>query len=279
VDGSDRELLQALAALLENGGRGALATVVRAAGSTPQRVGARMLLDGTGRTWGTVGGGRIEAMVLEALRDCLVHGRSHTQAWELGRTLGMCCGGRMEVLLERVDGAARLIMFGAGHVACPTARLAQSLDFRVSVVDEREELNTAARFPHAERLLLAPSEAFAQLAPTAQDFVLVMTHDHQLDQHVLELALKRPHRYIGMIGSRRKVLRIVERMRERDGAGQSLDLTHLHAPVGLDIGAVGPEEIAVSVLAELIAVRRDRAARHMRLAPEALVGESAEREP
>jgi xanthine dehydrogenase accessory factor len=164
-----------------------------------------------------------------------------------------------------------LIIFGAGHVACAVARLAQRLDFRVTVIDEREELNNQARFLEAERLLLTPSEALSELAPSARDFVLVMTHDHQLDQHALECALPLPHRYLGMIGSKRKVLRIVERMRARR---PELDLTHLHAPVGLDIGAVGPEEIAISVVAELVSVRRDRAGRHMRLSPAQLVGEA-----
>ena len=280
MDGSDRELLNAISRLLAEGGQAALATVVRAAGSTPQRVGARLLLDQAGQIWGTVGGGRIEQVVIDALKDCLVHGRTRVMAWDLARELGMCCGGRMEVLVERVDGSPRLILFGAGHVACATARLAAALDFRVTVIDEREELNNEARFPLAERVLAEPREALRAIAPCARDFVLVMTHDHQLDQACLEAALAQPHRYVGMIGSKRKVLRVLERMR---GRHPELDLTHLHAPVGLDIGAVGPEEIAVSVAAELVAVRRDRAARHMRLNPVELASERAservEREP
>jgi xanthine dehydrogenase accessory factor len=263
MDGSTLALLDALSALIRRGERGALATVVRAAGSTPQQVGARMLLLGDGRLVGTVGGGRIEEQVREALGGCLRGEPARTLGWDLTRDLGMCCGGRMEVFVEPIVGSARLIMFGAGHVAQATARLAALLNFRVTVVDEREELNSAERFPEATRLCAAPDEALRELAPSADDWLLVVTHDHTLDQAALEAALAHPHRYIGMIGSRRKVLRIYERMRQRRGA---LELSRVYAPVGLDIGAVGPEEIAVSVAAELVALRRGVAAPHLRVA-------------
>jgi xanthine dehydrogenase accessory factor len=255
------ELAQAVADLLTRGERAALATVVRVSGSTPQQVGARLLRYPDGRTLGTVGGGHLEHAVLEALARCLVAGVPRTVAWDLARDLGMCCGGRMEVLVEPLEGMARLIMVGAGHVACATAALAQRVGFRVSVVDEREELNHATRFSGCELMLAAPDEALKSLGVTAQDWVLILTHDHQLDERALEAVLRGPHRYVGMIGSRRKVLRILERVRARH---PNLDLSRLHAPVGLDLGALGPDEIAVSIVGELIALRRGREAAHMR---------------
>jgi xanthine dehydrogenase accessory factor len=257
------QMAQAVSELLARGERAALATVVRAAGSTPQEPGARLLLYEDGRTLGTVGGGRIEQVVLEALdRAIRDDGAPRTVAWDLGRDLGMCCGGRMEVFIEPLDGSARLVVFGAGHVACATARLAQRIGFRLVIVDEREELNSEERFPGCTRLLDAYDDALRRLEPRATDWMLVMTHDHRLDEETLAKALAGPHRYIGMIGSRRKVLRITQRIEARYGAPM---LARVFAPVGLDLGALGPEEIAVSIAAELIALRHGRSAPHLRV--------------
>ena len=254
------ELAHAVSELLARGERAALATVVRTAGSTPQEAGARLLRYEDGRTLGTVGGGRIEQVVLEALEQALRETAPRTVSWDLGRDLGMCCGGRMEVFIEPLDGSARLIVFGAGHVACATARLAQRIGFRVVVVDEREDLNTEERFPGCTRLASACDEALRELEPCTTDWMLVMTHDHRLDEEALAAALTRPHRYIGMIGSRRKVLRIFARIEARRG---TLSLERVFAPVGLDLGALGPEEIAVAIAAELIALRHGRSAAHL----------------
>ncbi len=255
------ELSRAVAELLARGERGALATVVRASGSTPQQVGARLLRYSEGRVLGTVGGGQIEQVVIEALDRCLVEGVARTLTWDLSRDLGMCCGGRMEVLIEPLEGMPRLILFGAGHVGCATAALAQRVGFRVTVVDEREDLNNERRFAGCALVCAEPDEALGQLRPTDADWMLVMTHDHQLDECALTCVLRGPHRYLGMIGSRRKVLRVLERIQAKHGA---LDLSRLYAPVGLALGAIGPDEIAVSIVAELIALRRCRAGPHMR---------------
>jgi xanthine dehydrogenase accessory factor len=257
-----QQIVQAVSELLARGERGALATVVRTAGSTPQEPGARLLRYEDGRTLGTVGGGRIEQVVLEALEQAQKDNAPRTVSWDLGRDLGMCCGGRMELFIEPLDGSARLIVFGAGHVACATARVAQRVGFRVVIVDEREDLNSDERFPGCTRLLAAHDEALRKLEPQATDWMLVMTHDHRLDEEALARALSGPHRYIGMIGSRRKVLRVMARIEARHGA---LSLDRVFAPVGLDLGALGPEEIAVAIAAELIALRHGRSANHMRM--------------
>ncbi len=254
-----RDVTQALLEVLDSGGRGALATVVRASGSTPQQVGARLLLRPDGTIAGTVGGGAIEHAVIEELRECVVDGKPRVVVKDLMRDLGMCCGGRMEVLVEPVEGMPRLYLFGAGHVAKPTAELARSIGFRVVVIDDREELNTEARFPECERILAEPKEA--ALAPTDRDWLLVMTHDHRLDVEALDVYARLPHAYLGVIGSRRKVYRILQRIAAKHGLPA---LAKVYAPVGLDIGAVSPEEIAVSIAAELVALRHGKSAGHMR---------------
>jgi len=256
-----RDVSRAILELLDGGGRGALATVVRVGGSTPQQPGARLLLLPDEQQIGTVGGGAIEHCILEELRRCRIDGRPRLVVKDLGRDLGMCCGGRMEVFVEPVQGAEPLILFGAGHVAQPTAALARRVGFSVTIVDDREELNTEERFPGCRRVLAEPDESMGEVGLSESHWVVVVTHDHRLDEQALDASCRLPHRYIGMIGSRRKVFRILQRIHARRGL-PSLD--RVYAPVGLDIGAVSPEEIAVSIVAELVALRHGAPAQHMR---------------
>jgi xanthine dehydrogenase accessory factor len=260
------EIAEAVLSVLREGGRGALATVTRTAGSTPQRLGARLLRLPDGQLLGTVGGGAFEREVEEALARVCDGGQAEHLARELGYDLGMCCGGRMEVLVEPIEAVPRLWLCGAGHVAHAAAQLAQVAGFKVSVIDEREEQNSEARFPHAARVLLDPQAWLKRQRLDAHDWLLIATHDHQLDEQLLEAALASSVRYIGLVGSKRKVLRIVERIGARRG---KLDLSRVYAPVGLALGAVEPGEIAASIVAELVALRRGTQAAHMRITADA----------
>jgi xanthine dehydrogenase accessory factor len=271
-----RQVAEALLEVLASGGRGALATVVRTAGSVPQQAGARLLLRDDDRTVGTVGGGAIEHAVLEAMREARRTGQSQLLTRDLGYDLGMCCGGRMEIFIEPIEGAPRLWLFGAGHVARPTAVLARTAGFDVTVIDERETLNNEERFPACQRQVDEPTTFFRRL-PRAlgdRDWLLIVTHDHRLDEEILELAVQQRPRFIGLVGSQRKTFRLLQRIGARlGGAGpgslpvpSSLALDRVYAPVGLDIGAIGPEEIAISIVAEMVALRRGRASdRHLRV--------------
>lgn len=258
-----REIAEALMTLIQDGGHGALATVARTSGSTPQQPGARLLLRPDGSTLGTVGGGAVEHAVMAALREVQGGGASQLLTWNLAQDLGMCCGGTMVVFVEPIRPAPRLTIFGAGHVACATAPLAQSVGFDVRVVDEREELNTLERFPGCALELRDPAAVLKTAPLGGRDWVLIVTHDHRLDEEVLGLCLRqRPH-YLGLVGSRRKLLRIAQRLLQKE---PSLSLEGLHSPVGLDLGAVGPEEIAISIAAELVAVKRGKVLSHARAA-------------
>lgn len=257
-----REITEAILDVLRGGGRGALATVVRTGGSAPQEPGARLLLRPDGSLVGTIGGGAIEAHVIEALRECARSGKGELLSRDLARDLGMCCGGRMEIFVEPIESMPRLLLFGAGHVAKPTAAIARSIGFQVVVIDDRDELNDEARFPDCERVLAEPREAAAALRPTERDYLLVVTHDHRLDEEALDTYARLPHAYLGMIGSVRKIVRILQRIEHKRGLPP---LDRVHAPVGLDLGAVSPEEIAVSIAAELIALRHGKSgATHLR---------------
>lgn len=256
----DPEILRGLAAILVGGGRGALATVIRTGGSTPQVPGARLLWMPDGSRIGTVGGGAIEHAVIEALRACVVSGKHEVLRRDLARDLGMCCGGRMEVFVEPIEAAPRLVVVGAGHVGASVAGFAREVGFRVSVVDAREELNDEARFPGCERVLATPRESLASVRPSEHDHVLVTTHDHRLDEEALDAYARAPHRYLGLIGSQRKILRILARLAHRGGLPP---LERVYAPVGLDLGAVTPAEIGLAIVAELVALRHGRPQTHL----------------
>lgn len=271
-----RDVVQALLELLTSRQRGALATVVRVSGSTPQQPGARLLLREDGSTLGTVGGGAIELAVIESLRRSLSSSESELLIRDLAHDLGMCCGGRMEIFVEPILPSPRLWLLGAGHVAKPTAALARNVGFEVVVIDERDELNTMERFPGCRLVLGDPGTELRKAALGDTDWVLIMTHDHQLDEAALAATAGKNARYVGLVGSKRKVFRLVERVRaKRDG---EFPLERVYAPVGLDIGAVSPEEIALSIVAELVALRHGRPAPHLRALSDSRIERALQRQ-
>ncbi|HEX7087389.1 MAG TPA: XdhC family protein [Vicinamibacterales bacterium] len=252
-----------LVAAAERGEPVALVTIVRAHGSTPQRVGAKMLVFADGRTVGTIGGGCYENDAFWKAREALAAGRAQLVHYELTDDLaeesGLICGGQMDVFIEPVEPTPHLYILGAGHVGGELGQLAPTVGFNVHVVDDREKFANRERFPDAVEVVAAPLVEWVQsasLPPTA--YIVVLTRGHRQDFDVLRALADRPFRYVGLIGSRAKVARLTDALLD---AGVSADwLRTLHAPIGLDIGAVSPQEIAVAITAELIAVRRGRAA-------------------
>jgi xanthine dehydrogenase accessory factor len=236
----------------------ALATVIRRSGSAPQVAGARMLVYADGRTLGTVGGGAIELQVLDACKQVLRSGKPQTVEAHLVRDLGMCCGGAMEVFVEYLQAETRLVIVGAGHVAQALAPLARSIGMRVIVADDREELLEDPAFEQVERLAYDADEIDEAIPDLCErDFIVIVTRDHARDERALAKLLERPHAYLGMIGSKRKVHTVLARvLRRYDERGRARpDLARVHAPVGLALGGRTPPEIAVSIAAELIALR------------------------
>jgi xanthine dehydrogenase accessory factor len=248
---------------LERGEEAALVTIVSTQGSTPQRVGARMLVFADGRIIGTIGGGCYENDAAGKARDSIRTRKAGVARYDLSDGLaeenGLICGGRMEVFIEPLDPSPRLVVAGAGHVSQHVATLASGVGFRVQVLDDREKFANRERFPSADEITVAPIDEYlaeADLPPAA--YVLIVTRGHTHDLSALRALAGRPLRYVGMIGSRAKVARIFDALSSEGVAAGWLG--QVHAPVGLDIGAITPEEIAVSIVAELIAVRRRPAA-------------------
>jgi xanthine dehydrogenase accessory factor len=237
----------------------ALVTVVRARGSTPQRAGAKMLVFADGRTIGTIGGGCYENDAFWKARDALRTGRQQLLHYDLNDDFaqenGLVCGGQMDVHIDPLEPTPHLYVVGAGHVGWHLAKLAADADFRVSVVDDREKFANRERFPSAHDVVAEPIPDWlmrAAIEPSA--FVVVVTRGHTHDLDAMRELVGRDLRYLGLIGSRAKVRRIYDLLLDEGvPAGQ---LERVHAPIGLDIGAITPAEIAVSIMAELIAVRR-----------------------
>lgn len=233
------------------GARAALITVVRTSGSTPRAVGARMIVHADGTLEGTIGGGRVEQEATETALGVLRDGVAKYLELKLTQELGMCCGGQVALFIEPISHAPTLLVYGAGHVGLATAAAAHALGFLVHVVDERTELLTSQRFPAATRH--ADLEA-PEIPLSDEAFVLVTTHDHALDQRLVERVLGRPHRWLGLIGSRRKAELTRQRLEAKGFT--AAQIARVRCPVGVAIGAETPAEIAVSIVGELIAVRR-----------------------
>ncbi len=198
----------------------------------------------------------------------------------------MCCGGEMSVFLEVLEPAPRLFLFGAGYIAKPLAAIAAGCGFEVTVTDERPEWATGERFPTSRVRVESAEDVARTIEPDGRDCAVVVTHDHALDQRVVQHLLRKPLRFVGMIGSLSKQRKFALRLRARGFSDE--EIARLHTPLGVAIGAATPEEIAVSVMAQLIAVRRGgdvergwvppapRAVRETKAAEEAIGDSSAE---
>jgi xanthine dehydrogenase accessory factor len=257
----NREVFAALAEALERGEAAALVTVVATRGSTPQRVGAKMLVFPDGRTVGTIGGGCYENDAFGKARVAIGSRQPQLVHYELSddfaQETGLICGGQMDVYIEPIEPSPELYIIGAGHVGFHLARLAQEVGFRVHVVDDREKFANNERFPTAAEIVVDDIPAWigrTQLPPHA--FCVIVTRGHTNDLEALRALAPRELRYLGLIGSRAKVARIYEALGD-DQMAPAL-LQRVHAPIGLDIGAITPQEIAVSILAELIAVKHGK---------------------
>lgn len=250
----DPAFFSQVAALGHSGEPFVLVTVVAVEGSAPRGTGTRMAVRADGSLVGTIGGGRLEERVREESRALLGSADPVRMELRLGPDLGMCCGGVVDVLLEPQLGATRLFVYGGGHVARPLAEFATRVGFSVTVNDDRPDFATQERFPSAIALSCDDHRDHARdLHTRPGDFVVVVTHDHRADEAILSEFVERDLAYLGVIGSLSKVRKFRLRLRAAGVSDEALD--RVHAPVGLDIGAETPEEIAVAVVAELIQVR------------------------
>ncbi|MBO0910435.1 MAG: XdhC family protein [Acidobacteria bacterium] len=253
------DIYEEIVRLRREGRRAAVATIVNVRGSIPSFETAKMLVRDDGSISGTVGGGCVEAEVWQAAREVMESERPRTLTFNLNQNpkydTGLVCGGTLDIFIEPVLPPASLSIFGAGHVALNLYRTARNAGFDVTVIDDRATYANRERFPEAKEVIAEDYEsAMARLAPTETSYLVIVTRGHKDDMRVLRWAVRTQARYIGMIGSKRKTITIFREL-VNEGIPEQL-FERVHAPVGLDIGAITPEEIAVAITAELIAVRR-----------------------
>jgi len=237
----------------------ALVTVIATEGSTPQKAGAKMVVYADGSIVGTIGGGCLEAEMTWRARQAIEARRPQLVSYDLTPEQagedGLVCGGRMQVFIEPIEGTPVLCLFGAGHVAQPLAQMAKACGFRVEVADDRVKFANADRFPEADLVVVDDWEAAANrmtLGPNT--YAIVVTRGHAGDADALGAVVGRGLRFVGLLGSKPKVVHVFSALETRGVPRE--ELATVHAPLGVEIGAQSPAEIAVAILAEMIAVRR-----------------------
>lgn len=256
-----KEVFAAVAEALERGEAAALVTIVSTTGSTPQRVGAKMLVFPDGRMVGTIGGGCYENDAFWKAREAITSRKPQLVHYELdddfAQETGLVCGGQMSVYIEPVEPNPSLYVIGAGHVGACLANMAHDAGFEVHVVDDREKFASRERFPQVAEVVTEDIPAWLERTVLpSHAYCVIVTRGHTNDLDALRALAPRELRYLGLIGSRAKVARITDQLLS-EGMNPAM-LTQIHAPIGLDIGAVTPQEIAVSILAQLIAVKHGK---------------------
>jgi len=237
----------------------ALATIVQVNGSIPSYESAKLLVREDGSMIGTIGGGCVEAEVWNAAREVMQEERARQMNFSLGQDAaydnGLICGGQLSVFVEPVVPQPRAFIFGAGHISKSISKVATLAGFATVIVDNREAFANRERFPEADQVFAEEyEEVFPKLTIRDTSYLIIVTRGHRDDMRVMRWAVETNAKYIAMIGSKRKVIGVVKEL-EKEGIPRAA-FERTFAPMGLEIGAITPEEIAVSVVAEMITIRR-----------------------
>jgi xanthine dehydrogenase accessory factor len=256
------DIYEQIVQLRREGRRGAVATITNVRGSIPSFQTAKMLVRDDGSIAGTIGGGCVEAEVWQAAREVMEEEKPRSLTFNLNNNpkydTGLVCGGTLEIFIEPVLPPALLYIFGAGHVAYNLYKVATIAGFEVTLIDDRESYANQERFPEAREIIADDFDLVtARLHVPESAYIVIVTRGHRDDMRVLRWAVNANARYLGMIGSKRKTIAIYKEL-EKEGI-PAAKFAEVHAPVGLEIGAVTPEEIAVAIVAEMIAKRRHAA--------------------
>ena len=252
------DIFEEIAKVRREGKTAVLATIVNVRGSIPSIVAAKMLIHEDGTILGTVGGGCVEADVRKGAMEVMRDQKPRMFCFNLDQMpdddTGLVCGGSLQIFVEPLVSSPRLYIFGAGHVGLNVHKIATIAGFETVICDDREAYANRERFPEALQIHTGEMEEILQtVSPEPSAYIVIVTRGHRYDMRVLRWALDTPAQYLGMIGSGRKVLAVYEQL-EAQGAPRE-SLARVYAPIGLEVGAASPEEIAVSIVAELIAIR------------------------
>src|SRR5712692_6939931 len=254
------DVFEELVRLRRLGQKSALATIVDVRGSIPSFQSAKLLVREDGSMVGTIGGGCVEAEVWNAAREVIETEKPRHLSFNLGQDAafdnGLICGGQLDVFIEPVTPIPSAYIFGAGHISKSLSKVAALAGFRTAVIDNREQFANRDRFPDADEVIAAEyEEVFPKLEINESSYLVIVTRGHRDDMRILRWAIETPARYIGMIGSKRKAINVIKEL-EKEGIRRER-FERVHSPMGLEVGAITPEEIAVSVVAEMIGMRRN----------------------
>ena len=259
---TDSEILDEAARLLGTRTRIALCTVIEKKGSGPRDAGAKMVVCEDGKTYGTIGGGNFERALIDECIKAIRERKSKTVTFNLSKepkegtvATGMVCGGESTVFVDVMESTPRLVIAGTGYVAQPLAKLASIAGFEVVIVEDERGAAGKEQFPTAGKIVAGEfARVFGELELSSNDFVVIAHGEQEHDYAALRKAVEKNPAYVGLLGSRTKASILIQRLRE-EGVGEA-QLRTLHAPLGLEIGAQTPEEIGISILAEIIQCRR-----------------------
>lgn len=257
------DIYEEIVKIKQEGGQAALATVVVTKGSTPREQGSKMLIKSDGTIIGSVGGGCTESEVWQQAQKVMEEGKPKVLHFDLtgqnAEEEGMICGGTMDVYLEPILSQPTIYIFGGGHISLAISRIGKMVGFDVVVIDDRPSYANKERFPEADKVIAKEfNQAFSELPINRSSYLVIVTRGHSHDEEVLEWAITKPAKYIGMIGSKKKVKTVMSHIASRGGKDAEAALKKVYSPIGIPIESETPEEIAVSIIAELIAVRRGK---------------------
>ncbi|HER24689.1 MAG TPA: xanthine dehydrogenase [Candidatus Atribacteria bacterium] len=256
------EILKEAIRRIDKGETVALVTVVETDGSTPRELGAKMIVSKDGLIAGSIGGGITESKVIEEVKQALKEGKGKLLTYHLTKEQsaldeGAICGGEMKVFIDILQPKEEVLIFGAGHIAVCVSKLAKMAGFKVIIVDDRKEFANQDRFPEADEVIAEEiEEALTHLNITPSTYIIILTRGHLKDEEVLTSVIGSGAAYIGMIGSRKKNATIFQHLIKKGISQEALN--QVHAPIGIDIGAQTPDEIAVSIIAQIIQYKRSK---------------------
>ncbi|MFA5576591.1 MAG: XdhC/CoxI family protein [Tissierellaceae bacterium] len=261
---ADLSIMKKLLEEVDNGREVALATIIKSQGSTPRGSGTVMAVVEDGLIYGTIGGGSLEKYVIQLCLEAIREGRNEIANIPLNtKGVEMICGGGVEVFIDVYKVRPELIIVGAGHVGHAIYQVASSLDFDIVVFEDREEFLNKERFPLAKKLILGdPKTELKNYDINSNSYLILASRSHTLDQEALEAVWDTEAKYIGVMGSKKKIITMRKNLMEKGVAEEGLD--KIYAPIGLEISSGSPEEIAISIMAEVLLVKNKGSLKHMK---------------
>lgn len=249
--------------IAESGEKSALVIVTKSEGSTPAQVGKMMMVGIDGSFEGTVGGGKLEYDSIKLAVECISGEKDMAFTFDLEKDLKMNCGGYVEIFIKTFKPEKTLFIIGGGHIGLSLDKYARLLKFKTVIVDNREEIANTNRFPDAHKVILGDmKDECKKLKTNTNSYIVITTHGHAHDEDALEGIIRKQYKYLGVIGSRKKVDSMFSNL-ENKGVDRAL-IDGVYSPIGLNLGGNSPEEIALSIMAEIVMIKNGGTSEHMK---------------